>query len=258
MICSRTGKKWTWSVVTSPLLKILCPIIQTLTEKIHHNIKVRDGTVSCGYKKTNLTVLSVEDNVNVNNRIWAWAPGIIKKLYGLYSITLLDFFILTNTTWLFSKSNIHFLFIFPCYPGSAGQNKSVYMDLSCKDQFPKINERWGKIFLKIIFPPWNLHLTSTITFISSAHIVSNFILKYKCCTLANKSITHGFTSNITTGIHCMFAQVTETIAFVQGKRICFKIHIVFQEKAIMNYLKLLELPLSLAFCWGFFGPQWLP
>lgn len=123
------------------------------------------------------------------------------------------------------------------------------MDLSCKDPFPKINEKWGKIFLKIIFPPWNLHLICTTTLVSSSHIIPNFILKYECCTLANKSTTYEFTGNITTGIHWMFAQVTETIAFVHGKCICFKIHIVFQEKAIMNKLKLLELPLT----WLFLG-----
>lgn len=137
-----------------------------------------------------------------------------------YQILYLD-----NHTWLFSKSNIHFLLIFPCYPGSAEQNDIVYMDLSYKEQFPKINERRGKILLKAIFPPQNLHLISTVTFISSAHIVSNFILKHKCCTLANKSTTRVFTGNITTGIHCTLAQVTETKAFVHGKRICLKIHI---------------------------------
>lgn len=157
-----------------------------------------------------------------------------KSLWIIQHNTAGFFFILLNCTLLFSKSKIHFLLILSCYPGSARLNNSAYMDLSCKHWFPKINERWGEIFLKTIFPPCNLHLISTVTFITSAYIVSNFILKYKSHILANKSTICGFTGNITTGIHCTFAQVTETIAFVHGKCICFKIHILFQEKAIMN------------------------
>lgn len=166
--------------------------------------------------------------VKVKNCIWAWAPGRFKKAYGFYNMnyTTRFFLILINHTWLFSKSNMHFFFIFPCYPASVEKNNSISSSLAYKDCFPKINKGWGKSILKIIFHPWSLHPISKITCIFLTCIVSEFILNYKHCTFTNKSIISGFTGDITTGNSCMFAQMIETTVFVHGKCICLKIHML--------------------------------